>query len=60
MVMKTISEPCACIHIVVVKCTFRSCTCIENLMVTHCACIHVHVSDYGQERYIWVMVMYTN
>ena len=55
MVIKAISEPCTCIHIVVVKCTFCSymctctCTCTEKLMATQCACIHVHVSYYGHE-----------
>ena len=44
MVIKATSEPCTCIHIVFVKCTLCSCTCTENLMVTQCACIHVHVS----------------
>ena len=60
MVMKTIAERCACIHIVVVKCPFCSCTSTENLMVTQCICIYVHVSDYGNEKYIWVMFIYTN
>ena len=46
MVIKAISEPCTCIHIVVVKCTLCP---TENLMVTQCACIHVHVSYYGHE-----------
>ena len=51
MVVKAISEPCTCIYIVVVQCTFRSCTytCTENIMVTQCACIHVRVSYYGHE-----------
>ena len=48
MVIKAISEPC--IHIVVVKCAFCSCT--ENLMVTQCACIHVHVSYYGMKLHL--------
>ena len=50
MVIKAISEPCTCIHIVVVQCTFCSCTytCTYNIMLTQCACIRVHVSSYGQ------------
>ena len=54
MVIKAISEPCTCTHIVVVKCTFCSytCTCAENLMVTQCACIHVHVSYYGMKVHL--------
>ena len=51
MVIEAISEPCTCIHIVVVKCTLCSCTCTctENRMVMQYACIHVHVSYYGNE-----------
>ena len=35
MIIKAISEPCTCIHIVVIKYTFCSCTytCTENIMV---------------------------
>ena len=49
MVIKAISEPCTCIRIVDVQCTFCPCTyiCTENIMPTQCACIHVHVSYYG-------------
>ena len=54
MVIKGISEPCTCIHIVVVKCTFCSCTCrcTKHIMVTQCACIHVHVSYYGMKVHL--------
>ena len=58
MIMKAISEPCTCIHIVVVKCTFCSCTYTDNLMVTQRICIHVHVSDYGYKMCLWVMCMF--
>ena len=46
MVIKAICDPCTCIHIVDVQCTFCSCTyiCAENIMLTQCACIHVHIS----------------
>ena len=58
MVIKAISEPCTGIHIVVVKCTFCSCTCTENLMVTQCACIHVHVSYYGMKLHLGCVEVY--
>ena len=61
MVIKAISEPCTCIHIVDVQCTFCSCTyiCTENIMLTQCACIHANVSYYGQEGTFWAVCMYT-
>ena len=61
MVIKAISELCTCIHIVDAQCTFCSCAyiCTENIMLTQCACIHVHVSYYGHEGTFWVVYMYT-
>ena len=61
MVIKAISEPCTCIHIVDVQCTFCSCTyiCTENIMPTQCACIHVHVSYYGFKGTLWAVCMHT-
>ena len=60
MVIKAISEPCTCIHIVDVQCTFCSCTYMrtENSMLTQCACIHVHASQYGNEDTLWAVCMY--
>ena len=31
-----------------------------HIMVTQCICIYAHVFDYGHERYMWLMFMYTN
>ena len=61
MVIKAISEPCTCIRIVDVQCTFCSCTyiCTENIMPTQCACIHVHVSYYGYKGTLWAVCMHT-
>ena len=60
MVIKVISEPCTCIHIVVVKFSFCSCTyiCTENLMVTQCACIHVHVFYHGMKVHLGSVLVY--